>query len=108
MSLPRRPYAYSKMEREEPEERIHRRAQFLIYKVLEQADSRRSEWSLRVRVCRLKVKIGKRLKRLRKTMLFTISAARTCVYRQVATKLKIWKRFIRGRDTIVTLPPIFT
>ncbi|XP_010278705.1 PREDICTED: uncharacterized protein LOC104612816 [Nelumbo nucifera] len=108
-SLAKKPYAYSKLEIEDPEERKHRRAQFLINKILEQADTRRRQSSLRVRICRLKVKIGKRFKRLRKTMLLTISTARASLYRQVLRQfMKMWKRLISGRETIVSLPPLFT
>ncbi|RID70741.1 hypothetical protein BRARA_C02737 [Brassica rapa] len=34
------PYVYTKMEKEDPQELIHRRAQFIIQKVLERADNR--------------------------------------------------------------------
>lgn len=67
----RRNGSYSKLKKEDPDETRHRRAQFLIYKVMEEADvvvRRRSSKGclLRVKLCRLKVKIGKRLKRFRK------------------------------------------
>ncbi|KAF8409553.1 hypothetical protein HHK36_005631 [Tetracentron sinense] len=105
MSLLRRPYAYSKMEIEDPEERTHRRAQFLIYKVMQQADSRRRPSSLRVKICKLKVKIGKRLKRLRKSMSVTISVAKVDVYKQaISRQWKTWRRLLRGTETIVSLP----
>ncbi|KAJ7967682.1 Rhodanese-like domain-containing protein [Quillaja saponaria] len=108
MDLGRRPYAYSKMDMEDPEEKIHRRAQFLIYKVLEQADSRRKPSFLGIKVSKLKVKIGKRLKRLRKKMLSGISAARVGVYKQVISQLKAWKRLFSHGDTIVNqLPHLF-
>ncbi|KAK2974812.1 hypothetical protein RJ640_005596 [Escallonia rubra] len=76
MTLLSRPYAYSKLEIEDPEEFKHRRAQFLIYKVLLQADSRRRPSWLRVRICKLKVKIGKRMKKLRTTVFLAMSAAK--------------------------------
>ena len=110
MALLRRSYAYSKVDKEDPEEIIHQRAQFLINKVLEQADSRRKSSFLRIRLCRLKVKIGRRLKKIRKSALVSISAARVCVYKQVINQLKTWRRlFNRGDGTIVNLPrPLFT
>ena len=110
MALLRRSYAYSKVIKEDPEEVSHRRAQFLIYKVLEQADSRRKSSFLRIRMCRLKVKIGRRLKKLRKSALVSISAARVGVYKQVINQLKTWRRlFNRGDGTIPSLPrPLFT
>ncbi|KAK4421332.1 hypothetical protein Salat_2083700 [Sesamum alatum] len=64
MSVLNRPYAYSKMLSEDPEETEHRRAQFLIYKVLQKADRMRSRRSwLRVRVFKLKIKIGRKLRK---------------------------------------------
>ncbi|KAJ7946278.1 Rhodanese-like domain-containing protein [Quillaja saponaria] len=108
MSLAKRPYAYSKMDMEDPEEKIHRRAQFLIYKVLEQADSRRKPSYLGFKVSKLKVKIGKRLKRLRKRMLSGISEARVVVYKQVISQLKTWKKLFGHGETIISqLPPLF-
>ncbi|KAA3489041.1 hypothetical protein EPI10_032719 [Gossypium australe] len=69
MVILRRSNGYSKVDKEDPEEIIHRRAQFLIHKVLERADCRRKPSFLRIRLCRLKVKIGRRLKKLRKSAL---------------------------------------
>ncbi|OWM83456.1 uncharacterized protein LOC116205953 [Punica granatum] len=99
----RGPFAYKKMETEDPDERNHRRAQFLIYKVLERADaearqsSTRANYFLGVRFCKLKVKIGKRLKRLRKRMFMMIWKARVAVYKQIMKQLRNLK----------TLPYIF-
>ncbi|GMI91475.1 hypothetical protein like AT1G11655 [Hibiscus trionum] len=112
MAVLRRSNGYSKVDKEDPEELIHRRAQFLIYKVMEQADCRRKPSFVRIRLCRLKVKIGRRLKKLRKSALVSISAARIGVYKQVMNQLKTWRRlFNRGghNATIATLPrPLFT
>ncbi|XAR53785.1 hypothetical protein NMG60_11022467 [Bertholletia excelsa] len=105
MSLVGRPYAYSKMGKEDPEEMKHRKAQFLIYKVLEQADrSRRRPPFLKVRICRLKIKIGKKLKKLRKTVvLLSLPKSKVCFYKQVVlSQLKSW------RQTLLSLPPAFT
>ncbi|KAL9254640.1 hypothetical protein AKJ16_DCAP08020 [Drosera capensis] len=70
---------YGKLEQEDPEDRKHREARFLIYRILEQADeitvvkkgSSRSRIRLRIR--KLKVKVGKRLKRMRKTIVSRMS-----------------------------------
>ncbi|TYJ30923.1 hypothetical protein E1A91_A06G161200v1 [Gossypium mustelinum] len=110
MGVMRRSNGYSKMNKEDPQDIIHRRAQFLIYKVMDQADCRRKPSFLGMRLCRLKVKIGARLKKLRK-----------CggVYKQVVDGLKIWRRLFNnnkkkkkrgGGGTInATLPrPLFT
>ncbi|XWS15585.1 hypothetical protein CRYUN_Cryun34aG0013300 [Craigia yunnanensis] len=110
MVILRKSYGYSKVEKEDQEEIIHRRAQFLIYKVMEQADTRRKPSFLRIRLCRLKVKIGRGLKKLRKSSLVSVSAARIGVYKQVINPLKTWRLlFNRGGGTIATLPrPLFT
>ncbi|KAK6932318.1 hypothetical protein RJ641_001942 [Dillenia turbinata] len=106
MTLLKKPYGYTKMEVEDPEEVMHRRAQFLIYKVLEQADARRRPSTLRVRICRLRVKIGKRLKRLRKSMSSDLSLAKLSVYRKALRQLKAWKAILGGgaRATLASLP----
>ncbi|XP_042477741.1 uncharacterized protein LOC122059115 [Macadamia integrifolia] len=111
MSLLRnRPYAYSKVEREDPDEIAHRRAQFLIYKVLEQAADThsRSRWpsALRVRICKLKVKIGKRLKTMRKTIFPNISKGRISLYRKTMAQVKTLNRLLRGGEAMVSLPPL--
>ncbi|KAJ9136334.1 hypothetical protein P3X46_033425 [Hevea brasiliensis] len=94
-------YGYSKLDKEDPEDIIHRRAQFLIYKALQHADSRRKPSFLRIRLCRLKVKIGKKLKKLRKSMLLSISSARVRMYKQVANP---WKRLFGSENAIAGLP----
>ncbi|GLU23296.1 hypothetical protein SLE2022_393160 [Rubroshorea leprosula] len=105
----RRTYAYSRVDNEDPDEKIHRRAQFLIYKVLEQADSRRKPSFLRIRLCRLKVKIGRKLK-LRKSMVVSFCAARVRVHKKILKQLKAWRLlFSRGGTNTATLPPpLFT
>ncbi|KAK7245848.1 hypothetical protein RIF29_40700 [Crotalaria pallida] len=107
MALSRRPYSYSKMDKEDPEELIHRRAQFLIYKVLEQANSPRKQSLLRIRISKLKVKIGNRLRRLRKRIMSSVSAVRVGIHGHVTSQLKTWKKlFGKGRQTIISLPPM--
>ncbi|KAG2688271.1 hypothetical protein I3760_09G087500 [Carya illinoinensis] len=100
-------YAYSKLDLEDPEEKKHRQAQFLIHKVLFQADNLRRQSFLRIRICKLKVKIGKRLKKLRKSVLLGISAARVGVYKRVIIHMKAWKRLFHRGQTIVSLPSVF-
>ncbi|KAK3188363.1 hypothetical protein Dsin_027924 [Dipteronia sinensis] len=107
MTILSRQSNYTKLDKEDPEEVQRRKAQFLIYKVMEQADSnipsprkRRPSSFLRLRLCRLKVKIGKRLKK-------SISTARIAFHKQVSTQLKTWKRFFSQGDSISTLPPLF-
>ena len=96
-----------KMEREDPEEKSHREAQFLIYKTLKQADqiamkrpfSPSSSFSwLRLRISKLKVKIGKRLLRLRKTITILSSSKPKVVgvRKNVMGHLKSLKRLFSG------------
>lgn len=106
MALCRRQYGYSKMDKEDPEEVIHRRAQFLIYKVLEQAADRKPS-CLRIRISKLKVKIGNKLRRLRKRIMSSVSAARVGIHGHVVSQIKTWKKlFGRGRPTLITLPSL--
>ncbi|PPR99130.1 hypothetical protein GOBAR_AA21541 [Gossypium barbadense] len=100
MSVLNRSYSYSKVNKEDPDEIIHRRAQFLIYKVLEQADSRRKPSFFRIKLCRLKLKIGRKLKKLKKTAMVSISGLRVDVYKQVFNQLKTWRRLLNrgGND----------
>ncbi|KAK1368365.1 U5 small nuclear ribonucleoprotein helicase [Heracleum sosnowskyi] len=95
-NLSRRSNGYTKLEIEDPEETKHRLAQFLIYKVLQQAaDSsprrRKRSW-LRIRMCRLKIRIGKRMKKLRKGIVLSIGAAKGGAQKQVISHMKTWKR----------------
>ncbi|XP_054785565.1 uncharacterized protein LOC129296646 [Prosopis cineraria] len=94
----RKPYGYSKMEKEDPEERKHRRAQFLIYKVMERADSRRkaSSWSLRIRISKLKVKIGKRF---RNKILSSVSSAKSGFHEHFIAHLKTWRTLFAPSPT---------
>ncbi|CAO2842555.1 unnamed protein product [Amaranthus hypochondriacus] len=95
-------YGYTMMEKEDPEERNHREAQFLIYKTLKQADqliirrSSRSSCWLRLRISKLKLKIGKKLLRLKKTMLSSMAKTKMGVYKQVLGHLKTLKRLFQG------------
>ncbi|KAK9084843.1 hypothetical protein Sjap_025254 [Stephania japonica] len=110
MNAPRRSsIGYAKMDKEDPEERKHRLAQFLIYKAMEQADSscRRRPSALRLRIFSLKIKIGRRFKRLRKSMLSTISVTRACLCKEVMDQFKSCMRLLRGRESISrSLPPL--
>ncbi|XP_077242189.1 uncharacterized protein LOC143882609 [Tasmannia lanceolata] len=96
MSCLRRPNSYTKIEDEDPDELNHRRAQFLINKILEKADSRRKQPRLRVRICKLKIKIGKRIKKLRRSIQFAVSAARAGMYQPVMEQLKLWRSALQG------------
>ncbi|KAK4755069.1 hypothetical protein SAY87_008826 [Trapa incisa] len=87
--------AYSKIDKEDPEEAMHRRARFLIHKVMEEADrmvgSRRITSSSSSRPCflmgmrlsKVKLRIGNRLRGMKRRMLSTISAARGGTLRQL-------------------------
>ncbi|CAH1423790.1 unnamed protein product [Lactuca virosa] len=103
MDLYGKQYAYSKMEMEDPEEIKSRKAQFLIYKSLEKADdsirkSRRPSW-LKVRMFRLKIKFGKKMKKLKKSILVVsrFGAARVGILQQ-------WKRMFTVRQAVLKIP----
>ncbi|CAI9087215.1 OLC1v1021234C1 [Oldenlandia corymbosa var. corymbosa] len=120
---------YSKMDKEDPEEVMHRRAQFLIYKKMQQADfpRKRPSW-LKVRATKLKIRIGKRLRRLRKSILSIIISSPSSpsnnninardqvgLQKQIISQFKALKRLIvhsprRRQNTsvnVATLRPIF-
>ncbi|KAI9091613.1 hypothetical protein K1719_028056 [Acacia pycnantha] len=65
-------YGYTKMDKEDPEETRHRRAQFLIYKVLHKYDSPSSRATrpclVRIRLSKFKINIGNRFSRINKTL----------------------------------------
>ncbi|GAU27719.1 hypothetical protein TSUD_126650 [Trifolium subterraneum] len=66
MALSRRQQGYSKMDKEDTEERKHRQAQFLIYKALEKVDSRRKPSCLRIKIFKLKIKLRNTCRRIKK------------------------------------------
>lgn len=99
---------YSRVENEDPEEAKHRRAQFLIYKAMQKADHRRSSSSstsrpswLRVKIFKLKIRIGKRFKSLRKRLLTNsvFSGTRADLwYKQVACVFKSCKGLLHAKQ----------
>ncbi|XP_065879256.1 uncharacterized protein [Euphorbia lathyris] len=96
---------YSKLEKEDPQDIIHRRAQFLIYKALKQADSSRKPSFLRIRFCRLKIKIGNKLKKLKKNMSGFNFIVRVRIYKRIVHQLKLL--FCNNGDfSVPTLPSI--
>ncbi|RWW24349.1 hypothetical protein BHE74_00012282 [Ensete ventricosum] len=76
--------SYSRVDKEDPEERQHLKARFLIHRTLEEADTRQRRSSSRLRACGSKKKIGLKLKRLR----VVISSARICAYWQVIKRFR--------------------
>uniref|UniRef100_A0A9I9CEN9 Uncharacterized protein n=1 Tax=Cucumis melo TaxID=3656 RepID=A0A9I9CEN9_CUCME len=76
---------YSRMEKEDPDEKKHRQAQFLIYKIMEQASngSKRRPSCLRIRIRKFKLRIGRRLKKMKKTMAMSFSTARIGICSQL-------------------------
>ncbi|KAL9669701.1 hypothetical protein QQ045_007249 [Rhodiola kirilowii] len=97
-------HAYSKMEIEDPEDKFHRRAQFLIYKTLHEADEHRSHAKnkkssyIGIKFGNLRVKVGKRLKKLKNSLFFNVSLAKIGVLRQVVVQLKTWKKLSAGKE----------
>ncbi|KAK4439332.1 hypothetical protein Salat_0268100 [Sesamum alatum] len=105
-------YGYSRVENEDPDETKHRLAQFLIYKAMQRADGcrRRPSW-LRVKMFKLKIKIGKRLKKLRKGISSTLCSAKADLCKQITCVLKSCKYLLHGNKQpqhpiIRTLPPL--
>ncbi|XP_056861978.1 uncharacterized protein LOC108844865 [Raphanus sativus] len=107
------PYVYTKIEKEDPQELIHRRAQFLIHKVLERADNKTRQQHQRkrssgpliiIRVAGIRMRIGKKLRKLRKN--------NSCVCKNLVSRLiKSVKRFLSSSSssrTISDLPPLFS
>ncbi|CAH8251961.1 unnamed protein product [Arabidopsis lyrata] len=110
MTLFKRPCPYSKMDKEDPEEVHRQRAKFLIYKTLQEADlvSRRDPHSsfLRLKLYLLKVKIGKRLTNLRRTV---VSAVRFGGIRKHSHNgVRALKKLFHGGATTGLPRPIFT
>ncbi|KGN49119.1 hypothetical protein Csa_003853 [Cucumis sativus] len=97
--LTKRSNGYCKVDKEDPEEIIHRRAQFLINKVLERADSMGKPSYLRIRIRRLKVRFGRRLKRLKKSAMGSISTLKIGVYKQVITQIRNCKSLFGRKQT---------
>lgn len=97
--LTKRSNGYCKVDKEDPEEIIHRRAQFLINKVLERADSMGKPSYLRIRIRRLKVRFGRRLKKLKKSAMGSISTLKIGVYKQVITQIRNCKSLFGRKQT---------
>ncbi|MCL7036644.1 hypothetical protein MKW94_013450 [Papaver nudicaule] len=101
-------FGYAQMDKEDPEDMKHRKAQFMIYKTMQQADiasSSSSSSPIRIRICRLKIKFGNRLKRLRKSLIYSISSSvntRVSAYRQILNQLKNLKRLVRIKQNLPT------
>ncbi|KAL9243513.1 hypothetical protein vseg_017389 [Gypsophila vaccaria] len=122
---------YTKIEKEDPREKSHREAQFLIYKSMKQVDQMvikrsslvksTSSW-LKLRMSKLKVKIGNKLFQFKKTMLIChMSKTKGGVCRHLMGHLRGFKRLFNGggarggasgrggRYVVSRLPqPIFT
>ncbi|KAG7546637.1 hypothetical protein ISN44_As12g019730, partial [Arabidopsis suecica] len=76
MAMMMNPNQYKKIDKEDTNEIIHRRAQFLIHKILQRADretlrqqQKRTTTikTLSFRVAGIRMKIGKKLRKLRKS-----------------------------------------
>lgn len=113
LTLFKRPCDYSKMNKEDPEEVLHRRAKFLIYKKLQEADliSRRSPPTsllfLRMKLFRLKAMIGKELSNLHRIIVSTIRFGG--IRKHSLGGVKVFKKMFHGGATTgLSRPPIFT
>ncbi|GFP97030.1 hypothetical protein PHJA_001847100 [Phtheirospermum japonicum] len=97
------------MENQDTEERKHRLAQFLIYKAMKKADiasRKRPSW-LRVKMLKLKIKIGHRLKILKKGFSSTAFSAKADFCKQMSCALKSCKHLLVAKQVPIvrTLPP---
>ncbi|CAH2038233.1 unnamed protein product [Thlaspi arvense] len=111
MTLFKRPCLYSKMNKEDPEEVFHRRAKFLIYKTLQEADlvSRRSSPPssfLRMKLLRLKAKIGKSFTKLRRGVVFAVRFGGIRKHSQ--NGVRALEKLFHGGATTGLPRPIFT
>ncbi|KAK9706430.1 hypothetical protein RND81_07G123900 [Saponaria officinalis] len=91
---------YIVLAKEDPKEKSHREAQFLIYKTMKKIDQivrkkSSSSW-LKLRICKLKVKIGKKLLLLKKTMLCNMSKTKGGVCKHIMGHFKGFKRLFNG------------
>ncbi|KAM7265061.1 hypothetical protein ACFE04_002744 [Oxalis oulophora] len=80
--------SYTRIDKEDPDEVHRRRAQFLIYKTLDKADSPRRR---RLKICKLKIRIGKRFKNLRKSIVVNVYATKVLLYKQIFNHLITFK-----------------
>ncbi|KAL0712786.1 hypothetical protein Bca4012_019764 [Brassica carinata] len=106
------PYEYTQIEKEDPQDFIHRRAQFLIQKVLEREDHKARQQRKRtsgplimIRVVGIRMRVSKKLRKLRKN----ISNVCTTLFSRF---LKSFKRFLSlssssSSPTYSDLPPLF-
>lgn len=111
MTLFKKPCDYSKMNKEDPEELLHRRAKFLIYKKLQEADliSHRSPPTslfLRMKIFRLKAMVGSSLANLRRSIVSTIKFGG--IRKHSLGGLRAFKRMFHGGATTGLSRPIFT
>ncbi|CAN8237934.1 unnamed protein product [Cochlearia groenlandica] len=109
MVLKNKPYVYTRMEKEDLEEINHRRAQFIIQKVLEKADNKIRQQQrkrsygplIMIRVVGIRMRIGKKLRKLRKNNNFVCNNL-------FSRFLKSFKRFLSSSRIVSDPPPIFT
>ncbi|CAH8389024.1 unnamed protein product [Eruca vesicaria subsp. sativa] len=112
MTLFKRQSDYSKINKEDPEELLHQRAKFLIYKKLQEADliSRRSPPTsllfLRMKFFRVKAMIGKELSNLHRSIVSTISFGGIRKHSQGG--FRAFKKIFHGGATTGLSRPVFT
>ncbi|ERN19663.1 hypothetical protein AMTR_s00062p00169680 [Amborella trichopoda] len=104
----RKAYAYHKLPafHEDPEEQNHRLALYLIAKTLEKADRpRRRPSFLRLRLCKLRIRLGKQIRKLKKRiqMAFLFINSDVCI--QLHGQLKFLKSLFRGKQAMASLQP---
>lgn len=108
------PNEYTKIEKEDPNEMIHRRAQLLIHKILQRSDTEISRQKQKrtttvkrpsFRVVGIRMKIGKKLRKLRKSCVMP-EKQHGALMRRVLKSLKRYFLCSSSRN-VSDLPPLF-
>ncbi|KAL4201185.1 hypothetical protein AMTRI_Chr02g214900 [Amborella trichopoda] len=90
-------YAYYKLPafHEDPEEQNHRLALYLIAKTLEKSDKpRRRPSLLRLRLCKLRIRLRKHIRKLKKRIQMGLSFINSDVCKQIHGQLKFFEKFV--------------
>ncbi|VVB12145.1 unnamed protein product [Arabis nemorensis] len=109
------PNKYSKIEKEYPNEMVHRRAQFLIHKILQRADTeslrqqQKRTTTIKMssfKVVGIKMKIGKKLRKLRKSCVMANKHGDDLLLRVVKSLKRYF--FCSSSQNVSDVPPRFT
>ena len=98
---------YTRVAKEDPDELRHQRAQYMINKVLQEADEvgrKRQPFKLTLR--KLKTKISVRIKRLRKSIRSSLSRVQACFHWNINKRLNYCNTSLRRKnaDSAMLIP----